>query len=154
MNLFEHEVRIAALLCGVGIPGDALDLELARTALMIHHLYPIRIDASNLAILHAYHIFGVRKKCRNIGGHIDRTFALAHHQRALLAGTDQIGRAGCQDGHGIRALHLLQGLADGLIEITFVIKMDEMGQNLAVRFGLKLIAHLGQAVLSDPGSSQ
>jgi hypothetical protein len=61
MNLFQHEVRVTTLLGGIRIPCNALDIDRARTAIMIHYLHSIRIDASNLAIPHAYHIFGVRK---------------------------------------------------------------------------------------------
>ena len=61
MNLFEHEVRVTTLLGSIRIPCNALDIDWARTAIMIHYLHSIRIDASNLVIPHAYHIFGVRK---------------------------------------------------------------------------------------------
>jgi len=137
-------MSVPALLRGVRIPGDALRLHGARPTFRIHHLHPIGIDSGDLPILHADNLLGIGKQSWNIRGNIDGSIALTQHQGAVLSGADQIGRAGGQHSQGIRALYMLQGFDCRLQKIGFIIKMNEMGQNLAVCLGGELIAHLAE----------
>ena len=109
MNLLEHEMRIAALLSRIRIPGYALDLRLQRRAAAIQNLYPVRIDTGNIAVLQADDVLGIRKKSGYIGCHKNGRAAFAYHQGTLISRADDVRRAGGHHCNGIGALHLLQG---------------------------------------------
>ena len=126
MNLLEHEMRIAALLRRICIPGDAFDLGLSGPAVAVQDLNSVCIDAGDVAVPHANDILGIRKESWNVRCHKDGRAAFSYYQGALLSRADDIWRACGHHCYGIGALHLFQGFESGSTEVSFVVEVDEV----------------------------
>ena len=85
VNLFEHEMRIAALLCRYGVPGNFFDRPLDGFALAVEQAIGAERHFADFAVFEKCHLARVVEQRRNVGS--DESFALApadHNRRGIF----------------------------------------------------------------------
>src|SRR5262245_42048044 len=126
MNFFEHKVRIAFLLGHVRSPRNGLGLPAHAHAAGVPDLDSLSAYNGHFAVPQQDYIPRVLQQLRDIRRH--EIFTRAH--------TDNNGRAisrcnnfsavtfSGNDNNSVYALDILQGAADGLLEVTVVVALD------------------------------
>ena len=140
VDLLEHEGLVAALLGGLVVPLDLLDLALDRAA--VDRLDEARArggDLDDLAVLDELDVARLGEEGRDRGGDEALAVAEADDQRALLAGADEHARVVRRHrDEGVVAAQLVVGLADGLGEVAVEVLGDQVRHDLGVGLGGEL----------------
>ena len=161
MDLLEHEVRVAALLRGLGGPQDRVDDPLERRAVAVGEHRGSRPQIGNVAVLHEHDLLGVRHDRGRVRGQERLALADAHDQRRIEPRADQsLGLVAVHDHQRVRALEAAEGGADRIGEVALICVLHEMGNDFRVRLrvqgvaasdqlGAKLSEVLHDAVVDD-----
>ena len=101
--------------------------------LVVPHLQPVRADGRNVAVLQVGHALGGLEQGGNVGG--DDAFPRPHadHEGILPAGRHQDVAGGAHRQEGVGAPDLPQGPHDSGPQVSVAMRLDEVGQDLAVR---------------------
>ena len=157
VDLLEHEGGVAAPLGLVLVPGDLLDLALARLAGGVGDHDALGADRDDLAVLDLHHGPGLAQEGGDRRGEEGLPLADADHERAFLARGDE--RLRVLDVHRyerVVAADLAESGADRGRQVAVVVALDQVGDDLGVGLGAELVtlgdqlaAELG-VVLDDP----
>ena len=142
MDLFQHEVGVAALLSGFFVPVGGQHFPLHRLAEGVVEPDAVGLDHRHVALLEDAVAAGVLEQGRNIGGHEVLALAPAHDEGALLLdGVDGVRLIPEQHAQRIAAPHQRQRLPQGcqraLLGLGAAEVVDELDQHLGVRLALK-----------------
>ena len=150
-DLLEHEVVIAALLCGGNVPGDAGDLHLDLLADGIVHGDAVGGDVCDLPVLQVDHVLGVGHQGGDVGREVVLPHAHAQDQRGGMAGGDQAALfILAEDAQGVGALQTGHGLFDSLHQVALVVQIQQVDDDLGVGLALEPEA-LGLQLLPQGG---
>ena len=133
VDLFEHEVLVAALLGGDGIPCDALGLDRDRFTSDIRHHDRLGRDHRELSVVEEDDVARVAQH----GGHIgsDEVLSVAHADdqgRPLARSDELVGFVGRGDDQRVDPLKLTQCASDRSFEVALVVARNEVGDDFSV----------------------
>ena len=142
MDLFQHEVGVAALLSGFFVPIGGQHFPLHRLAEGVVEPDAVGLDHRHVALLEDAVAAGVLEQGRNIGGHEVLALAPAHDEGALLLDSvDGVRLFPEQHAQRIAAPHhrqrLPQGCQRALLGLGAAEVVDELDQHFGVRLALK-----------------
>ena len=141
VDLLEHEVRESALLRLGDVPVDVHHLRLHGHAVEGRDLRSERGDRGHLALAEDEHSLGVRDDGRDVRGDVVLVLAQADDQRRVEPRADQeLGVVAREHGQRVGAFDALQRGTDGGQEVALVVGLDEVGNDLGVGVGGKLVA--------------
>ena len=151
-DFLEHEVRIAALLNLPQVDVDGLHVELLRLVQDADDLQLlVAAYDGDIAVLEVDHLVGVLNDGTGVGAEEEFVVADAHHQRALLAGGNNlVGVALVEHRNGIGANHLAERhlhRRQQVDALVFLDILDELDEHLGVGVALELHAFLLQLLL-------
>jgi hypothetical protein len=113
-DLLLHEVAVRAQLDARPRGLDVHDAALHALAVRVGDDAGLAPQVGDVALLEVRHATGDRQQRRGVGGEEVVVLAVAHDQRAALAGADQTSRlAGGDDGDGVGAVELGDRRLDG-----------------------------------------
>ena len=150
VNFLKHEMPVAPFFRHGRAPGDGFTLLDQRLPGKIGKTHPHRGKNDHLAIFEKYHLAGVGKHGRNIGGNKIFPLPLTNHQGRAELGGDQLVRfVNAEYRHRISALDLGQGLTHCLLKISTVAIMflHQMGDDFRIGFRTELMPKFLQAPL-------
>lgn len=146
-DLLEHEVVVAALLGGGGVPVDVVRPDVGGLALEVRDGDPLAAQFDDLVLAEFDGVAGVRDEGRDIGGEEVLAVADAHDERGVAAGADHDVRLVGVHGHqGEGAFEAAADLAHRLGEVPDggVGLGEEVGDDLGVGLGEQVVAALGE----------
>ena len=165
VNLFQHEVGIAALADCLHIPVRRFQLFLHRLSKGIVDLHAVTVQHGDLLVFQQIVIPCVLDDCRHIRGNEALALANAHDQRAFTAhGIHLIRMVGEDDAQRIGALQVTDGLGNRLngtavIAVVqqpchhFRVRVAGEGHALAHEEVFQLLVVFNDAVVHDGDSS-
>lgn len=86
VDLFQHEIRVAALFGGVHVPVDVGDRRVHGVAGRVEEIHPVGAQASHLPVGEHHHIAGGVYHGDDVGGHVAPLGPHPHHNGGILAG--------------------------------------------------------------------
>ena len=135
-DLLDHEVLIAALLGGGDLPVDGEMLLLHRVQQAVIHFDGVSGQHGDLAVLHIAHIPGMLDDGSDVTGEEVAAVAIAQHQRAVLAGGDDLIRAvHAENTQCIGTLQTAERLGHCVHDVVFIVVVHQLGHHLGVRLG-------------------
>ena len=140
MDLLEHEVRIARLLCHIDVPVDVSDLRLNRGARLVGKGDSLRSELRELAILENDDVASRIDEGNHVRSHVRAGLATADNDGRILAGDGNHARlVGTDSGKAVGTHDMRAGLSDGGHEIVGlrIALLNEVGEYLGVRLGLE-----------------
>ena len=157
VDLLEHEGLVAALLGGVLVPGDLLGFALLHVALGVRDRHVALVDGDDLVVLDAQRGARLGEERGDCRGDEVLVLAQADDQRTLLPRRDQGVRLLAMHGHErVVPPELAEGPAHSLGQVTVVVALDQVADDLGVGLGGELVS-LGlqvppelRVVLDDP----
>jgi len=145
MNLFLHEMLISTLLDLIEIPGNFLDLRGSICLFNISDCIVISRDRSNLAFLKIHCAVSIGQNSTDIGCYKILFVTMSQNQRRTLARRNNFPRfIRSYNGNTISTLNMSNSYSDRLSQITFVIFLYKMNQNLGIGFGQKAMSLFDQ----------
>ena len=158
VDLFQHEVGVAALLGHVEVPIHVRHLGLERLAARVVERHGVRRELRHLAVGQHRHVARAVDHGDDVAGHVGAVLGEAHHERRVLARRhDGAGLPVARDRDGVGTDQALGRLAHGLQKVAALGKAllhevrDDLGVGLArerMPAPLQLLAQLGE-VLDD-----
>ena len=142
---------VAALFGRFGVPFDGGGLLFDLFAVDVVEGDGIGRQAGDLQVIDIIDGAGILEQGRHVGGDEVAVFGLAHDQRAVLAhGVDHAGAVGKQHAQRVGAAHVQHHAGDGLERVAGglagIIVVDQLGHDLGIGLGGKLVAAVHQAV--------
>ena len=150
MDLLEHVVPVAFLLCHHGIPEDPLRFALDLLVRPVEERYVFLIDDGVFTVFEIDDVPRVGEKRRDIGG--NKVFVVAKTQderRAVLRGDDCAGLVPVDHHERVVPVQLLECLLYRVDELRTILHVlfDEMGDDLGIGFGPELVSRFLQPLL-------
>ena len=155
-DFLQHEVRETALLNLTEVDIHGLHLRVELYVLDVHHLqFLSETHHGDVAILQVNHLVGIFDDRTGIRTEIELSvLANTHHQRALLAGSDNLVRVALvENSDGVSANHLTERNLNGGQQIKILLHLDvfnELYEHLSIGLALELHT-LCHQVLLDVG---
>ena len=151
-DLLEHEMRISAFLYLSKINVDCLHFGVHPVVEDIDNLqFFVGLKDRDVAVFQIYDFVSVFNDRAGIGPEEELSLPYPDHQRALLAGrNDLIGIALVEQGNGIGSDHLIESYADGLQQGEILLALDifdELNEHLRICVRLELDAPFDQLAL-------
>ena len=144
VDLLEHEMLIAALFGGLGVPGDLGGLVLDHIAVQVIENDLARGEARHLEIADVIDRAGMLQNGRDIGGQIALAVGDAENHGAVLpGGEDLAGVVAEHQGEGIGAAdtdHGARNRVHGAELVFLVIVVDQLDDHLGIGLGIEGIA--------------
>ena len=138
VNLFEHEVRVAAFFGGAGIPVCGQHFFVNRLAVQPEHFYAVLGNHRNFTGLRQQVLLSVLQQNGHVRGNEVFTFAKADHQRAVTPYSIKgVGLVIKQDAQGVRTLHCFHRFCDGSNGVACVEVVQRGCRDFGVGFTLK-----------------
>ena len=148
VNLFQHEMLIAALFSCLCIPINLKYLLGYRLTTTVGNPNRILLYYSNFTIVNNIGTTSAGNNSRNIRSNKVLSLTQANNQRIILLGANQGIRIMLgHENDRIGTLNLLQNLANSILEITIISLFQQMRQHLSISFGLEYMALLNQLLL-------
>ena len=115
-DFLQHEMRIASLLNLSEVDIYGLHRQLLLFAQNTYHLQLLaQADNGNVTVFQIDHLVGVFNDRTGITAQEELIVANTNHQRALLAGSNNLaGVALVDDGNGVGTNHLIEGYLNSL----------------------------------------
>ena len=148
VDLLEHEGLVAALLGGSGIPGDRLGGALDVLAVQVEELRALGRDHDELAVADLLGLARVLEEGDDVRGEERLALAEADHHRALEARADDHLRVSAarrrrtRSGRGDRGRCAVRPR-----RVAFVVRLEQVGDDLGVRLGAEHVAVGDQPLL-------
>ena len=151
MDLLHHEMLVAALFRGLGIPFDGGGLPLHRLPVHVEELDGIRRHAGNFQIVDIVNGAGVLEQRRHIRCDDGAVPGSAHNEGAVLAHrVEGAGLVGKQHAQRVGTAHMQHHAGDGVQRIprrdAGVVVVQQLGHHLGVRLGDEGKAPFDEAV--------
>jgi hypothetical protein len=148
VDLLEHEVLEAALLCHDGIPGDPLNLLADGAARSVQDPDAAFGDHSDLVVVQEEHVPCVVEDRRDVGRHEELAVPEAHHQgRPVPRRHDLLRLPRIQRGQGVHPLQPGDRLLNGRLEWPRVVLLDQVSDHLGVGLSFELVPPGGELLL-------
>ncbi len=145
VDLLEHEGLVAALLGGVLVPVDRFEIPLHRFTGGGGERRAVRLHRDHLAVLHELHLSGLGEERGNRRCHEALPVAATDDQRALLPGGDERMRVlAMQRDEGVVPAQVAEGRAHGRSEVSVVVPLDQVRDDLGVGLRAEHVAVRGQ----------
>ena len=140
VDLLHHEVLVAALLRGLGVPLNGGGLAGDGLLVDVEELDGVGGQAGNLEIVNVVDRAGVLEQRRNVGGDDGTVLALADDERAVLAHcVDDAGLVGKEHAQRVGATDMQHHAGDGVqcvaCGLAHVIVVKQLGNDLGVGLG-------------------
>ena len=150
-DLLEHEVLIAALFRGLGIPQDAGGAFVYLAAGAVVDAYLIRRDGGKLPLVKIDDCARMADERGDVGGEEVLVRADAEDERAaVLHGHKLAGVIVTDDADGVGAFKPGDGLHDGALEVAVIVHLQEIHNDLGVGLALEHVA-MGAKLLTKLG---
>ncbi len=149
VDLLRHEVAVAALLRGHGVPHDAVDRPLETGALRVVDRHALRVDARHVPVLEENDVARPRNERHGVRSHV--VFAIAETQgdrRARAGGHEHAGLAARGHEHGVSAGELLHRRAHRRVEVALEGRLDFVREDLGVGLAVETMAGLRERGLA------
>ena len=137
VDLFHHEMLIAAFFGSLGIPLDGGGLVLDGFLVDVEKLDGVRRQARDLEVVDVVHRAGVLEQRRHVGRDDGAVFAPADDERAVLAhGVDDARLVGKQDAQCVGAAHMHHHAGDGVQRVAGrgagIVVVQQLGHDLGI----------------------
>ena len=157
-DLLEHEVRVAALLGGLGVPRDRGALAPHRGAVETTQGGVVAGDDGHVPVFQNHDVARLAHERRDVGGDEGLSLAESDHERGAAAADRHqlIRRVLGNADERVRALEPLARQAHGLGQAVGPVVLDEVGDDLGVGLGAEVMALGGErlaqlaVVVDDP----
>ena len=152
VDLLHHEVLVAALLRGLGVPLNGGGLAGDGLLVDVEEFDGVRGQACDLEIVNVVDRAGVLEQCRHIGGDDGTVLTLANDERTILAhGIDDTGLIGKKHAQRIGAAYMQHHAGDGIQRVACrfagVVVVQQLCHDLGVGLRDKGKAFVEQTVL-------
>ena len=136
--LLQHEMRIATLFNLTEVDVDCLHRQFLLLSKNAYHLqFLTTTDHSDIAILQIHHLISIFHNRTGIRSQEEFIFADAHHQRTLLAGSDNlVGITLVEHSNGISTDHLIERYLYSRQQVELLMLFDilnQLHQHLRIR---------------------
>jgi hypothetical protein len=134
VDLLQHEVAVAALLRGDGVPENPVREALERASLAVGDPDPRRIHPRHVPILEEDHVPRPRDERHGIGGDVVLPVPDPEHDRRAHARRDEdAGLAGRGDDDRVGPRQAPRRAPHRGVEVSLELRLDLVGEDLGVR---------------------
>ena len=149
VDLLGHEVAVAALFRGHGVPENPVDRALEQRALRVDHAHARRVHAGDVAVLEEDDVARPGHERDGVRG--DEVLALPeteHDRRSRTRGDEHARLAARRHEHGVGAGELADGRAHRGEEVSRERGFDLVGEHLGVGLAREAVAGGGERRLA------
>ena len=140
-NLLQHEVRVAAQLDRLEVPGDVAHLAQLHVGVRVHHVVAVRRQHRDVAVVEVDDRAGVRQHGRGVRSDEELVLTDAEQYRRTLTGHDDLPRLLSGDGgEPVRADDVPQGGGDPFLKGGPGCLFDQVGERLRIGLGAEAVA--------------